>query len=77
MTVPKFLVKAQEFLDRFDIEIQDGTSAFPNSEPRFTVPLLKQIGRFGLQVVISNWILATGFWNDSGVWDDTASWKDS
>jgi hypothetical protein len=22
------------------------------------------------------WILATGFWNDSGVWDDSASWID-
>ena len=39
----------------------------------------------GLQTVItapggggggSNWILAAGFWNDSGVWDDTANWID-
>ena len=26
---------------------------------------------------VSNWILATGAWNDSGVWDDTAVWNDS
>ena len=24
----------------------------------------------------SNWILATGFWNDSGVWDDSSFWID-
>ena len=24
----------------------------------------------------STWILATGFWNDSGTWDDTAVWID-
>ncbi len=24
----------------------------------------------------SNWILSTGFWNDSGVWDDSAVWID-
>ncbi len=24
----------------------------------------------------SNWILATGFWNDDGVWDDTKVWID-
>jgi hypothetical protein len=24
----------------------------------------------------SNWILATGFWNDNGVWDDNAVWVD-
>lgn len=23
-----------------------------------------------------DWILATGFWNDSGVWDDAATWID-
>lgn len=25
---------------------------------------------------LSNWLLSTGFWNDSGVWDDTATWID-
>lgn len=25
---------------------------------------------------ISPWILATGFWNDSGVWMDTSNWID-
>lgn len=25
----------------------------------------------------SNWILATGFWNDSGVWVDSDYWRDS
>jgi hypothetical protein len=24
----------------------------------------------------TNWILATGFWNDNGIWDDTANWID-
>lgn len=24
----------------------------------------------------SNWILVTGFWNDSGEWDDSAVWMD-
>ena len=24
----------------------------------------------------SNWILATGVWNDNGVWDDNAVWID-
>ena len=24
----------------------------------------------------SAWILATGFWNDSGTWIDTAAWID-
>ena len=24
----------------------------------------------------SQWILKTGFWNDSGVWEDDAKWKD-
>jgi hypothetical protein len=24
----------------------------------------------------SDWILATGFWDDSGVWEDTAVWID-
>jgi len=24
----------------------------------------------------SDWLLSTGFWNDSGVWDDTATWID-
>ena len=24
----------------------------------------------------SNWILTTGFWNDSGIWDDSAAWTD-
>ena len=23
-----------------------------------------------------NWILASGFWNDSGIWDDSAIWID-
>lgn len=23
-----------------------------------------------------DWILATGFWDDSGVWDDSAVWID-
>lgn len=23
-----------------------------------------------------NWILATGFWDDSGVWDDASVWID-
>ena len=29
-------------------------------------------------VVVSsgNWILATGFWDDTGVWDDNAVWID-
>ena len=26
--------------------------------------------------VVSNWILATGFWSDSGEWDDTDVWID-
>ena len=26
--------------------------------------------------VVSNWILATGFWDDNGVWDDEAIWID-
>ena len=25
---------------------------------------------------ISNWILATDFWNDSGVWGDFNTWND-
>lgn len=25
---------------------------------------------------VSNWILATGLWNDGGVWDDNATWHD-
>lgn len=25
--------------------------------------------------VTSNWLLATGLWNDGGVWDDTAFWN--
>ena len=25
----------------------------------------------------SDWILATGVWNDSGVWDDDETWMDS
>lgn len=25
----------------------------------------------------SNWILATGLWDDSKVWDDTATWRDA
>jgi hypothetical protein len=25
----------------------------------------------------SDWILATGMWNDSGVWDDTSNWQDA
>ena len=34
-----------------------------------------QAAAFG-GVTPSNWILATGFWNDSGVWDDTKLWID-
>lgn len=30
---------------------------------------------FPVQVVL-NWLLATGFWNDSGTWDDSANWID-
>lgn len=30
----------------------------------------------GLVTFISDWILATGFWNDAGVWEDTAVWLD-
>lgn len=26
---------------------------------------------------VSNWILATGSWNDQGEWDDNEQWKDS
>ena len=26
--------------------------------------------------VVSNWILATGFWADSGEWDDSDVWID-
>ncbi len=26
--------------------------------------------------VVSNWILATGFWNDSNTWVDTENWID-
>lgn len=33
--------------------------------------LFKKVGS-----VVSNWILATGFWNDSGVWDDNSTWID-
>jgi hypothetical protein len=25
---------------------------------------------------VGNWILATGFWNDTGEWEDTAVWTD-
>ena len=28
------------------------------------------------QVISSNWLLATGYWNDNGIWDDTAKWVD-
>jgi hypothetical protein len=24
----------------------------------------------------SNWILTTGYWNDSGIWDDNEYWID-
>lgn len=27
-------------------------------------------------VVLGAWILATGFWDDSGVWDDAETWND-
>ena len=26
--------------------------------------------------VISPWILATGFWEDTGVWEDSNVWED-
>ena len=26
--------------------------------------------------IVGNWILATGFWNDTGEWEDTAVWTD-
>jgi hypothetical protein len=26
--------------------------------------------------VVSNWILTTGFWNDTGIWVDSANWID-
>lgn len=26
--------------------------------------------------MVSNWILATGLWNDNGFWDDNALWID-
>jgi hypothetical protein len=25
----------------------------------------------------SEWILASGVWNDNGIWDDAAIWKDA
>lgn len=34
----------------------------------------RSIGSLG--TVVSNWLLATGFWNDGGVWDDSATWND-
>jgi len=31
---------------------------------------------YGVVAPSSDWLLSTGFWNDSGVWDDTATWID-
>ena len=37
---------------------------------------VRRVYNSAVSVVTSNWILATGFWNDSGVWEDTATWID-
>lgn len=38
---------------------------------------VKLIGVFKVAgTAVSNWILATGFWSDSGVWDDSSNWID-
>lgn len=43
----------------------------------------KMVEFFGTEVIkpatsyiASNWILATGIWNDAGAWDDAANWID-
>lgn len=43
-------------------------------------PYQGRVGRllYGMEVTYpSDWILATGLWNDSGVWDDASYWRDS
>lgn len=27
-------------------------------------------------VIVGDWVMATGSWNDAGVWDDTKIWND-
>lgn len=56
--------------------------AFDNKFPKSRYP--RGGGQSGLVPVLEvaggggggNWILATGFWNDTGVWGDTAIWMD-
>jgi len=37
---------------------------------------LVHVSPIGIEDVITNWILATGFWNDSGIWIDDEFWID-
>ena len=39
--------------------------------------MLLGCGSSGPGTPASNWILATGAWNDAGVWDDAETWNDS
>jgi len=38
---------------------------------------LQFVKPLGTSVPPVNWILRTGFWEDSGLWYDTETWKDN
>lgn len=33
-------------------------------------------GEFGLGYVSRQWVLLSGFWNDTGFWEDAQNWND-
>lgn len=51
--------------------VQQGYTA-----PSFQQAFKEWIEGGGAVVVLEDWILLTGVWNDDGEWDDSATWND-
>lgn len=66
----------------FENSISAGTELFISGEPtnKATVDYLSSNGLRPSTAIevpfLSNWILATGLWDDNGFWDDNAVWID-
>jgi len=67
ITYPSLITIGKTFVSKITNDIVDG-STMSNQ--------LVHVSPIGIEDVITNWILATGFWNDSGIWIDDEFWID-
>ena len=77
----KWVEILQDYLDNnFD---QNGNLTTPTFECLTADQISDLISKVNLlagcdtQPITSDWLLATGFWNDQGFWRDTATWNDT